>query len=87
MLYVQEPFWSYPVVQTLVAETNPKLEALVQDIVEKRFGKEVKNKMDWVNTLKGVASQFAENGQWEQALEKIEAALQIIFELTQVIYI
>lgn len=84
---MKEPdFWASPVVKTFVAETGPKVDALETDIIEKQFGKEVKNKMDWVNTLKGVAIQCAGLDQSEQALEKVEAALQVIFELSQVIF-
>jgi hypothetical protein len=71
-------------VKALVAETNPKIEALETDLVAQQFGKEAKNKMEWLTTLKNVATQCMEKDVWDQALDKLEAALQVIYEITQV---
>lgn len=40
--------------------------------------------MDYVSTLKSTASDNQEKEQWDQALDKIESARQVIFELSQV---
>jgi hypothetical protein len=54
------------------------------DIAERKSIKAARNKMEYAGTLKGVAQDNLDKEQWDQALDKIEATRQIIFELQQV---
>lgn len=55
-----------------------------QRVIEAKFSKEARNKQEYVGTLRDIASQNIANSQWDQALDKIEAARAVIFELQQV---
>jgi hypothetical protein len=61
-------------------------DSTTQRIIEAKFSKEAKNKQEYVATLRDVANQSIAKEQWDQALDKIEGARAVIFELQQVIF-
>lgn len=65
-------------------DQSAALDKLEQEMSEKRFAKLAKDKMDWANTLKGVASDNCEKQQWDPAFEKIEEGRKVLDELNQV---
>lgn len=60
------------------------LEKLEQEMSEKQFAKQAKDKMEWATTLKSVASDFVDKHQWDNAYEKIEEGRKVLDELSQV---
>jgi hypothetical protein len=59
-------------------------DSTTQRIIEAKFSKEAKNKQEYVGTLREIANQCISHDQWDQALDKLEAARAVIFELQQV---
>jgi hypothetical protein len=62
----------------------PELTALYNSVVEKKFAKETKGKIEYVGTLTQVATQFVQSHQFDQALDKIEEVRDILSTLKQV---
>lgn len=60
------------------------LNKIEQDVVSTKFSKVSKDKTDYANTLIGVANDCVQKSQYDQALEKIEQARQVIAELSEV---
>lgn len=65
-------------------EISGVLTKIEQDVVSTKFSKVSKDKMDYVNTLIGVASDCVQKSQYDQGLEKIEQARQNVAELSEV---
>lgn len=63
---------------------NGELDKIEQKIVEQKFGKEAKNKMEYASTLRSSASEFSQKEQWDQALGKLEEANTVVAELKEV---
>lgn len=61
-----------------------QLEQIEQQVIERKFAKVVKGKIEYCNTLKGVAREFASKDQWDQALDKIEELRSVLLELSEV---
>jgi hypothetical protein len=73
-----------PICATFVAKEIPEFEKIEQRVVEQKFGKEAKNKMEYVGTLKGVAFECSQKEQYDQAITKIEEANTALAELQEV---
>lgn len=67
-----------------VTKSQPLLDKIEQQITENRFGKEARNKQEYLGTLKSVALDFLQKDQFDSALHQVETAKQLISELTQV---
>lgn len=84
MTVKQDPYTKLPICVTFVTKENAELDKIEQKIVEQKFGKEAKNKMEYASTLRGVASDFSQKEQWDQAIGKIEEANNVVAELREV---
>lgn len=73
-----------PIVVKFVANNTASVAKLEQQIVETKFNKEAKNKMDYAASLKSTASSYLFREMWDQANTKIEEAKGILTELSQV---
>lgn len=85
-LFLQGPYNKLQVVITFVGSSPlTQLEQIEQQVIERKFAKVVKGKIEWVNTLKGVARDCASKEQWNQALDKLEELRAILTDLSEVI--
>lgn len=80
----QEPYNKLAASAKFVETNTAAFDNIEQQIVEKKFSKDSKNKMDWVNTLKSTAGTFLFREQWDSALEKIEEAKNVVATLSEV---
>jgi hypothetical protein len=80
----QDPFPRLEAVVNFVRDYVPTLAKIENDIVERKFAKVARNKMEWVGTLLNVAQQFVEKDVWDQALGKIEEVRGVLEEISQV---
>lgn len=80
----QEPFNKLPSVTAFIAEFTPTLTKVQAQVAENKFGKEARNKVEYVGTLRGSAAEFMNNASWDLALGKLEEARSSIHELNQV---
>jgi hypothetical protein len=61
------------------------LDKFMLQVNEQKFGKEAKNKVEYLGTLKNVANDFMSKEQWDQALDNLEKARSLLAELSEVI--
>jgi hypothetical protein len=75
------------VVQAFLNHSDPplsQLDTISQQVVERKFAKVAKGKIEWGNTLKHVAREFDNKENWDQALEKLEELKSLLSELSEV---
>lgn len=72
-----------PAVVTFLEEAPATLNEIEDQIVQRKFSKVAKGKMEWLGTLKNVAEQFLEQEQWDRVLDQVEQARGVILEITQ----
>lgn len=68
-----EPLNQLPDVIKFMSEVPPALDQLEANISSGRHGKEARDKMDYVKTLKGNAERQLGHSQWDQALSSVES--------------
>jgi hypothetical protein len=61
-----------------------QLEQISQQVIERKFTKVVKGKIEWGHTIRGVAREFASKDNWDQALDKVEELKSLLSELSEV---
>jgi hypothetical protein len=61
-----------------------KAKQFVDDAFNQKHGKEARNKVEWIGTLKNNAQSFVERGDFDSAVAKIEEARTKIAELNVV---
>lgn len=83
---LQEPFNKLPASTRAVSKYQALLDKIEQQVTENKFGKEARNKQEYLGTLRSVAQDFLQKDQFDSALHQVEAAKQVISELTQVCY-
>lgn len=81
---MQPPFNQLAAVPPFVNELSASLTKVQQQIAENKFGKEARNKIEYVGTLKGQVTEFLNTSQWDQALGKLEECRTNIAELNKV---
>lgn len=81
---LQEPYSLLPVVQNVTKDASVALDRIDQQIVERKFNKVAKGKMEWASTLKGTAKQSLDVDQWDAALSKLEDMRTVLDELSEV---
>lgn len=82
--FMQPPFNQLAAVPPFVNELSASLTKVQQQIAENKFGKEARNKIEYVGTLKGQVTEFLNTSQWDQALGKLEECRTNIAELNKV---
>lgn len=80
----EDPYNKLPIANKAVAKNQPLLDKIEQAVTENRFGKEARNKQEYLGTLKNVAFDSLQKEQFDAAIEKVEAAKNVISELSQV---
>lgn len=76
-----EPYDTLPEVVEFLKDYPATLDKLSKEIVSAKYGKEARNKMEWLGTLRSIATQNVKVDQWDQALGKIEEARTKLLEL------
>lgn len=71
-------------VTAFVAENVKVIEKGELQIVENKYNKEAKNRVQYFGTLKQIANEHVQKEQWDQALDKLEAARQVVSDLNEV---
>lgn len=69
-----------------LAEVPAALDLLVEKVSSGRFGKEARNKMDYLKTLKGAAADHIKYSQWDQGVSKLEDCRTRAAELEEAPY-
>lgn len=82
----QEPYTKLEAVVNYVQGASLSLDKLEKDVVDTKFSKVAKNRMEYVDILIGVASRELEVQQWDQSLGNIEKARGVVDELNQVCF-
>jgi hypothetical protein len=68
-----------------VTENIKLIEQGEQQIIENKYTKEAKNRLSFFATLKNVANDCVQKEQWDQALDKLEIARQVVSDLNEVL--
>jgi hypothetical protein len=71
-------------VQVATKDTTAALDRIDQQIVERKFNKVAKGKMEWTTTIKGVAKHNLDVDNWDEALSKLEDMRTVLDELSEV---
>jgi TPP-dependent pyruvate/acetoin dehydrogenase alpha subunit len=85
LILTKEPFSRLPAVTSFVEKEAPHIPKLEQQIIERKFAKEVQGIVEWVGTLVNVANQFLDKDVFNQTLEKVEEARSALLQLSEVI--
>jgi hypothetical protein len=51
---------------------------LIDEVFNQKYGKDAKNKMEWIGTVKGQAETFLKSTQWERAIDNVEQARTLL---------
>lgn len=84
-IHSQEPYTRINGVVAFVQEKTKVIEQGELQIIENKYNKEAKNRVQYFGTLKQVANDNVQKEQWDQALDKVEAARQVVSDLNEVL--
>lgn len=80
----KQPFSALPVVSEFTASFAPEIDAIEKELIEKRFAKVAKGRMEWAQTNYQIAKQSLDVDKWDDTFAKIEIAKDVLYELSQV---
>lgn len=73
-----------PVVVAFVASNLPTVDEIEQSVIEAKFTKLLKSKIERVSNLRGQTKTWIDGERWDNAFQEIENARQTLFELKNV---